>query len=194
MFHQTTWDIEFKFPWWSRSEIMLNVQHKVHVTCKLHWTCTNYIEHVQIKLLNFFLKTYCGRIARYIFNTFHKKWRQVNPRKRQENDQTWLLFFIISPFVHYYFLNENKNQHIHFFGVWPFFLVHIRFILSEGPKGFVILLLIFKSDQGSWTIKSDHGKMPSSMVCLHGPCCKLTLDVSALYFALPKRHAHGSMH
>ena len=32
---------EFEYTWWSGLQTMLNVQHKVHVTCKLHWTCTN---------------------------------------------------------------------------------------------------------------------------------------------------------
>jgi hypothetical protein len=31
---------EFEYTWWSRLQIMLKVQHKVHATCKSHWTCT----------------------------------------------------------------------------------------------------------------------------------------------------------
>jgi hypothetical protein len=36
---------EFEYTWWSRLQIMLNVQHKVHVTCNWHWTCTNKIAY-----------------------------------------------------------------------------------------------------------------------------------------------------
>ena len=49
------------------------------------------------------------------------------------------------------------------FGAWSFLLVHIQFTPSKEPKGFVNYFLK-KSDHGSWTMKRDHGKRPSSMV------------------------------
>ena len=59
---------------------------------------------------------------------------------------------------------EKKSTHS-LFGAWSFLLVHIQFTPREKPKGFVIWFFK-KPNHGSWTIKSDHGKMPSSMV--HG--------------------------
>ena len=47
---------------------------------------------------------------------------------------------------------------------------------SEGPKNFV-KWFCKKLDHGSWTIKSDHGKKPSSMVRLHGPWCRPALSI-----------------
>ena len=63
------------------------------------------------------------------------------------------------------------------FGARSFFLVHIQFTPNEGPNGFANFFSK-KSDDGSWTIKSDYGKRPSSMVRLHGPWCKLALNVT----------------
>ena len=53
--------------------------------------------------------------------------------------------------------------------VWSYLLIHIRFTLSEGPKGFVNWFFE-ESDYESWTIKSDHGKghLPWSDVMVHG--------------------------
>jgi hypothetical protein len=57
------------------------------------------------------------------------------------------------------------------FGAWSFLLVHIQITPSEAPRGFVIFFNFFskKLDHGSWTIKPDRGKRPSSMVQLQGP-------------------------
>ena len=81
-------------------------------------------------------------------------------------------FFKTFPFWTFIFV---KDQHT-FFGAWLFLLVHIRFPPSEGSKGFVNFIYFKKFDHGSWTIKSYHGKMPYSMIRLHGPWCKLTLS------------------
>ena len=64
---------------YSGLQIMLNVQHKVHVTCKSHWTCTDWIAHF------FFAKIIVRRYVSHIFDTSNKKWRQ-------ENGQTWIYF------------------------------------------------------------------------------------------------------
>ena len=56
-----------------------------------------------------------------------------------------------------------------------FLLVHIWFTPSEGSKGFVNWIFK-KSDHGSWTVKSDHGIKPFSMLWLYGPWCKLALS------------------
>ena len=72
-----------------------------------------------------------------------------------------------------------------FFGAWLVLLIHIQCTLSEGPKGFVNSFLK-KLDHGSWTIKSDHGKIPPSMVWFHGPWCKPALIKWGL--PIPKGH------
>ena len=69
-------------------------------------------------------------------------------------------------------------------------LVHIWFTPGEGPKGFVNWFSKI-SDHGSWTIKSDHEKKPSFMVCdfmFHGPnrplvvrCLKPELKIWTLF-------------
>ena len=46
----------------------------------------------------------------------------------------FLFLFENRPFWAY----KKKPQHIHFFGAWPFLLVHIQLTPSEGPKSFVI--------------------------------------------------------
>ena len=76
-----------------------------------------------------------------------------------------------------------KNFSTFTFGAWPFFLVHIWFTPSEGPKGFVNRFIKI-SDHGCWATKSDHGKRLSSILRFHVPWCKLSLRSSshALYF------------
>ena len=63
----------------------------------------------------------------------------------------------------------KKNQHNQFFGARSFLLIHIQFTPNDRPKGFVNRF-VKKLDDGSQTMKSDHGKGPPSMVRLHGPC------------------------
>ena len=95
--------------------------------------------------------------------------REDEDKRRHENGWTWICFLKTTRFGHIL----KKSVHP-FFGAWVL-LVHIWFTSSEGPKGFVNFFFK-KSGHGSWTIKSDHGKMPSSMVQLHGPWCKLALS------------------
>ena len=57
----------------------------------------------------FFVKIVVRRFASHIFDTFNKKWRQVKPKRRQENGQTWI-FFKTTFFGHVL----KKNHHIHF--------------------------------------------------------------------------------
>jgi hypothetical protein len=66
-----------------------------------------------------------------------KKWRQVKPKWRQENNQTW------------------------------FFLAHIWFTPSEGPKAFKTYFL------RSWTMNSDHWQshLPSFDFMVHSVNC-----------------------
>ena len=73
--HGTSRTQGFEYTWWSGLQIMFNAQHKVHVTCELHWWCTNWIAR-------FFVNIVVRRFARHIFDTFNKKWRQVKPKKR----------------------------------------------------------------------------------------------------------------
>ena len=135
---------------------MYNTRYMSHV---------NYIEHVQIKLLIFFVKIVVRRFASHILNTFNKKWQQVKPMRIQENGQTFFLFH------NYIFGYISKKWRHSLFGAWSFFLVYILFTPSEGPKGFENWFFK-KSDHESWTIKLDRGKRPSSMVRLHGPWWK----------------------
>ena len=46
--------------------------------------------------------------------------------------------------------------------------------IVRDPKAF-INWFFKRSDHESWTMESDHGKRPSSMVRLHGPWCKPAL-------------------
>ena len=136
---------------------MYNTRYMSHV---------NYIELVQIKLLSFcfyFVNFFMRRFASHIFNTFNKKWRQVKPRRRQENGQTW--YFSKLPYLRHIL---EKSTHS-LFGAQSFFLGHIQFLPSEGPKSFVNLFFkIF--GPSSWT-----PERPSSIVWLHSPWCKPAL-------------------
>ena len=83
-------------------------------------------------------------------------------RWRQENSQTWIWFFSKLPFLGIYY----KIQHIHFLvhghTSWSTFDLH----LVRGPKALWIDFFK-KSDNGSWTVKSDYGKGSSFMIQLH---------------------------
>ena len=76
----------------------------------------------------------------------------------------------------------KKSAHS-LFGAWSFLLVHIRVTPSERPKDFVYCFLK-TSDHGSWTMKSNHGRMPSSMVRLHSPWWKPSIWASEPTHAL----------
>jgi hypothetical protein len=67
-------------------------------------TSTNQIAHFV------FAKIVVRRFASHIFDTFNKKWRQMKPKQRQENGQTWIFFFIDSPF----WICIKKTSIIHF--------------------------------------------------------------------------------
>ena len=65
-------------------------------------------------------------------------------------------------------LYSFQNQHFrHIFknSTWSFLLVHIRFALSEGPKGFVNCFFE-KSDHKCWTMKKCH--LPWLDFMVHG--------------------------
>ena len=71
-----------------------------------------------------------------------------------------LIFFFIKTTL---FGHGFKDSTYLLFGAWSFLLVHIWFTPSEGPKGFANWFLE-KSNLGSWTMKSDHGKI----ITFHG--------------------------
>ena len=83
---------EFEHTWWSGFQIMLNVQHKVHVTCKIT---------LKMYKLNcfFFVQNVVRRFATHIFDIFNKNWRQVKTKRRQEDEKT--LIFSKMPFLAY---------------------------------------------------------------------------------------------
>ena len=95
---------------------------------------------------------------------------------KQEKTKEWsnLTFFFLFLFKTAFFGHTWKKSTHSLFGAWSFLSVHIWFTPNEGSKDFINSFLK-ESDHGSWTIKSDHGKGPSSMVWLHGPWCKLAL-------------------
>ena len=93
--------------------------------------------------------------------------------KTRDNKRT--VKFDLFYFFKITFLGRVLKQPTHsLLGAWSFLLVHIWFTPSEEPKGFVNCF--FKIwNHGTWTMKSDHEKRPSSMVQLHGPWCKPAL-------------------
>ena len=97
-------------------------------------------------------------------------------KKRQNNGQSW----ISSKNYPFWTYITKTTQSL--FGARSFLLIHIQFRPSEGPKC-IVNWYLKKSDHGNWIIKSDHGKKPSSMVQLHGPWCKPTLNVRGDFWA-----------
>ena len=91
---------------------------------------------------------------KYCYNNLLMKLFVGKRRWRKEKKKKWsnLKF----PFVDLYW----KNKHLHFSGAWS---SQIRFTHGKGPICFV-KRFFNKSDHESWTIKSDHGERPSSMV------------------------------
>ena len=96
-------------------------------------------------------------------------------KTREDNKIVKLEFLELSNYPLWAYLKKKINTFT--FDAWPFMLLHIWFTPSEGPKDFVNRFFK-KSDCGFWTIKSDHGKRPSSMVRFHGPWCKPALILS----------------
>ena len=145
---------EFEYTWWSGLQIMLNVQYNTRYMSRV-----NYIEHVQNKSLIFFLvRIVMRRFTSHIFDTFNKMERQVKPKRRQENDQTWFIYFQKCPF----WACIKKNQHIHI-------LVHghssrstFGLHLVRGPR---LSKLIFQ-EVGPW--KLDHELRPLKKALVHG--------------------------
>ena len=82
----------------------------------------------------------------------NKKWRQVKPKRKQDNSWTWL-FFQKCPL----WASNKKNTFI--IGAWSFFLIHIRFTPSEGPKAFKTIFLRSQTMEVRpcpWTIEKGH--------------------------------------
>ena len=100
-----------------------NAQHK-------YMSYIIYIEHVQIKSPIFLVKIVVRRFASHIFDTFNKKWRQMNPKKKTREWSNFLFYFQKCPFGTYI----KKIINTFTFGAWTFFLVHIQFTLNAGPK------------------------------------------------------------
>ena len=101
-------------------------------------------------------------------------------RWRQEKTIEWsnfISFLFLFLFCLFYFQNcpfWTYNKRINTFIFWC--MVHIWFTPSEGPlERLCQFICLKKSDHGSWTVKSDHGKRPSSKHWLRGPWCRLAL-------------------
>ena len=142
---------------------MQQVANNAQCTNTRYMLHVNYTKHVQITSLIFlFVKIVVGRLASHIFHTFNKKWRQVKPKRRQENKKTWIFFpFNNALFKHMF----KKNQSAHsLFGAWSSLLIHIRFTPSEWPKTFKTGFL---RSQIPW--KLDHELGPSKKALFHGP-------------------------
>ena len=118
----------------------------------------NYIEHVQFKSLIFFCRNCCEKICKpRLQHIFDKKWRQVKPKRIQENDQTWI--FSKLPF----WACIQKYQHIHFWvhghSSWSTFGLH----LVRGPR----LSKLYFQEVGPW--KLAHELIPLKKAIFHGP-------------------------
>ena len=112
----------------------------------------NYIEHVQIESLIFFVKIVVRRFAGHIFHTFNKKGRQVKPKRRQsfrERLGFWACIY-------------KKNQHLHFLvhghSSWSTFGLH----LVRGPR----LSKLKFYEVRPWN--SDHELGPLTKAIFHG--------------------------
>ena len=82
--------------------------------------------------------------------------RQMQPKRKQENDRTWILFRKC-PF----WACIKKNPAHSLFSAWSFFLVHIRFTPSEGPKAFKsIYLRSLSMEVGPRTRTIQKGHLP----------------------------------
>ena len=121
---------------------MTNTRYMSHV---------HYIKHVQIKSLIFFVKIIVRRFASHIFNTFNNKWRQVKPKRRPKNDQTWI-FFKIALFGH-------VLKKISTFTFWSTFGLQ----LVRGPRLSKFIFLEVKP----WTQTIDKGHLPWSDFMVH---------------------------
>ena len=65
------------------------------------------------------------------------------------------------PLLDMYYKNKHIHCLVHNHSFWSTFYVHL---VKEGSNDFGNRLYFFKPDHGNWTIRSDHGLMPSSMV------------------------------
>ena len=82
----------------------------------------------------------------------------MKPKRRQENGRQNYPFWAC---------NTKKSTHS-FFGAWSFFLVHIRFIPSEGPKAFQTKFSRSRTMEvgtRTWTI--EKGPLPWSDFMIH---------------------------
>ena len=137
----------------------------------------NYIEHVQFKSLIFFCRNCCEKICKpRLQHIFDKKWRQVKPKRIQENDQTWI-FFKIALLSMY-----SKIPTHSLLGAWSFFLVHIWFTPSEGPKAFQTIFSRSRTmEVGPWTHTIKKGHLPWSNFMVHSVNRPL-VNISNFYF------------
>jgi len=75
---------------------------------------------------------------------------------RQENDQTWINFFLFLQNCPFWTTYIKKNKHVYLLvHSHSLLLVHIRFTPNEGAEDVLWIDIICK--------KSDHGKRPSSV-------------------------------
>ena len=110
----------------------------------------------------FFWKFVVKRFVSNIFDTFNKKGRQVKPKRRQENGQTWFFLKIV---LSGHVLKKSAPS---LFGASSFFLVHIWFTPNEGPKAFNTNFLRSQTmEVGPWTRTIDKGHLPWSNFMVH---------------------------
>ena len=127
---------------------------------------------------------------KWCYNEFWMKTFWEEKMKTRENKRIvklYLFFFQNCPF---WTCIEKISTFT--FGAWPFLFIHIRFTPSKRPKGFVNWWFT-KSDHGCWTIKSDNGKKPSSMVWFHDPWCKAAPSTFLTAHATTVLHHMGSL-
>ena len=137
----------------------------------IHWHCSTSLWWERQKRCSD-RKRQVHVIKKYHYESFF--WGEIDDEDKRRQNNGWICFFSsFFSFKTIIFGRMLKKLAHYFFGAWSFLLVHIRFTPSEGPKGFVNWFFFFKKpDHGSWTIKLNRGKRPSSMVQLHGPWCK----------------------
>ena len=132
---QTTWGhLELKNPSTHNmvkrvaNNAQCTVQHKVHVTCKLHWTCINWIPH------SFFVNCFVRRFASHVLTHLTKSEGKWSPREDKKTVKL-TLFFQNCLFFGIYQKKINTFVFlVHGHSSWSIFGLH----LVRGPKALCI--------------------------------------------------------
>ena len=93
---------------------------------------------------------------------------------KTREDKTMVKLDIFFKFVFFWHIIRKSAHSL--FDAWSFLLIYIWIAPNEVAKHFVNWYSK-KFGLGSWTINSDHGKSPSSMVRLHCPWCKPAISL-----------------